>query len=139
MMTLRVGTLRAASALFPMVGCSPQRHIVLCLLFCVFRTQHATSLHASISTCPYTNIPTSSHPPHVYHIRYILRVGTLRAASALFPMVGCCPQRHIVLCLLFCILRTQHAASLHVHISIWQYSYISIWQYFHIPTCCNYN
>ena len=44
-----------------------------------------------------------------------LRVGTLRAASALFAVFGCCPQRHIVLCLLFCVLRTQHAASLHAH------------------------
>jgi hypothetical protein len=57
-------------------------------------------------------------------MKMTVRVGTLRAASALFPMVGCCPQRHIVLCLLFCVLRTQHAASLHAHISIWQYSHI---------------
>ena len=59
MMTVRVGTL--ASALFAVAGCCPQRHIVLCLLFCVFRTQHAASLHASISTCPYTNMSTCSH------------------------------------------------------------------------------
>jgi hypothetical protein len=60
-MTLRVGTLRAASVLFAVFGCCTQRHIVLYLLFCVLRTQHAASLHASISTCPYTNMSTCSH------------------------------------------------------------------------------
>ena len=76
---------------------------------------------------------------HVYRSCFTLRVGTLRAESVLFPMVGCFTHRRNVLCLLFFILRTQHAASLHVHISIWQYSHISTWQYAHRPTCCNYN
>ena len=45
-------------------------------------------------------------------------VGTLRAASALFTVVGSCVQRPN--CVVSVIMRTQHAASLHANMPICQ-------------------
>ena len=49
-----------------------------------------------------------------------VRVGTLRAASALFTVVGSCVQRPNGV--VSVIMRTQHAASLHANMLIYQYA-----------------
>ena len=121
-MTMGVGTLRAASVLFTVVGSCVQRPF--CFLWsdvapgvpmycvCCFVFFGRSTLRPYMPAYPHVHTPISSHPPHVHHIRYILR-GRDAACSVRFV---CCfrmlpPASHCIVSVVF-VFRTQHAASL---------------------------
>ena len=62
----------------------------------------------------------SADPKYLVIRNMKVRVGTLRAASALFTVVGRCVQRPNGV--VSVIMRTQHAASLHAYMPIYQYT-----------------
>ena len=95
---------RPLCLLLPDAGRSVIMNRICCFLFF-----GRSTLRPYMPTSPHPHMPTC---PHVYRSCFTMRVGTLRAASVLFPVFGCCMQRRSVLYLLFCVFRTQHAASL---------------------------
>ena len=115
---------------------------ICCFVF--FRTQHAASLHASISTCPYTNMSTCSHIhvsiyqyPHIPTcLSYSLYTESRDAACSvrlvsygrMLPLASQC----IVSVVLF-FRDAARCVPTCPHINM------ALFPHTHIPTCCNYN